>query len=92
MEEEYDEHKEYKMDAEKGWCRKYRTTEIRKVASEELNNLHWNAGVVKSPHFRNPVGLPYANFLLGDMLASRCGSMAGIQTFRRQLRGKALCD
>ena len=39
MEEEYDAHKEYKMDAEKGWCRKYRTTEIRKVASEDLNTL-----------------------------------------------------
>ena len=39
MEEEYDAHKEYKMDAEKGWCRKYRTTDIRKVASEELNTL-----------------------------------------------------
>ena len=39
MEEEYDAHKEYKMDAEKGWCRKYRTTEVRKVASEELNTL-----------------------------------------------------
>jgi hypothetical protein len=39
MEEEYDAHKENMMDAEKRWCRKYWTTAIRKVASEELNTL-----------------------------------------------------
>jgi hypothetical protein len=62
MEEVYDAHKEYKIDAEKGWCR--RNARLRFERSLVKNRIHWNAGVVRSPHFGDPVGLHNASFLL----------------------------